>query len=70
MPAFPFWSPDGRFIAYFADGKGKKIDITGGVAQVLADTPLGRGGTWNQEGVILFTLAPNIGIWRAANPFP
>ena len=49
MPAFPFWSPDGRFIAYFADGKLKKIDITGGVAQVLADTPLGRGGTWNRK---------------------
>ena len=66
--AFPFWSPDGRFIAYFADGKLKKIDITGGAAQVLADTPLGRGGSWNEDAVILFTPAPSRGIWRIPRP--
>jgi Tol biopolymer transport system component/predicted Ser/Thr protein kinase len=53
--AFPFWSPDSRFIAFFADGKLKKIDASGGPALTLADAPVGRGGTWNRDGVIIFT---------------
>ncbi len=55
---FPFWSPDGRFLAFYADGKLKKIAAAGGAVEVLCDAPGGRGGTWNAEGVILFT--PNI----------
>jgi eukaryotic-like serine/threonine-protein kinase len=51
---FPFWSPDSRFVAFFADGKLKKIDATGGSALTLADAPLGRGGSWSREGVIIF----------------
>jgi eukaryotic-like serine/threonine-protein kinase len=53
--SFPFWSPDGKFIGFFADGKLKKVDVSGGQVQVLCDAPVGRGGTWNQDGVILFT---------------
>jgi hypothetical protein len=61
---FPFWSPDGRFIGFFAGGKLKKVDVTGGTQQVLAEVaPLGRGGAWNAEDIILFTPAPNRGIW-------
>ena len=52
--AFPFWSPDSRFIAFFADGKLKKIDASGGPALTLADAPLGRGGSWSRDGVIIF----------------
>ena len=52
--SFPFWSPDSRFIAFFADGKLKKIDASGGPALTLADAPLGRGGSWSREGVIIF----------------
>jgi len=51
---FPFWSPDGEFIAFFADGKLKKIDASGGPAQTLTDAPLGRGGSWSRDGIILF----------------
>jgi len=52
--AYPFWSPDSRALGFFADGKLKRIDISGGVAQTLAGAPAGRGGTWNSDGLIVF----------------
>jgi Tol biopolymer transport system component len=54
---YPFWSPDSRTIAFFADGKLKRTDIDGEYVQTLATATTGRGGTWNRDGVILF--APN-----------
>jgi Tol biopolymer transport system component len=53
--SYPFWSPDSASLGFFADGKLKRLDIPGGAAQVLANAPVGRGGTWNAEGVIVFT---------------
>jgi hypothetical protein len=41
---FPFWSPDSRALAFFADGKLKVIDLNGGSVQAVADALLGRGG--------------------------
>jgi serine/threonine protein kinase/Tol biopolymer transport system component len=52
--SFPFWSPDSRFIGFFADGKLRKIDASGGPAIPLADAPAIRGGSWSPLGVILF----------------
>ena len=52
--SFPFWSPDSRSLAFFAGGKLKKVDIRGGATETLTDAALGRGGTWNQDGVIVF----------------
>jgi eukaryotic-like serine/threonine-protein kinase len=52
--SFPFWSPDGRSVAFFANGKLKTVNIESGATQVVCDAPEGRGGTWNQQGVILF----------------
>jgi hypothetical protein len=55
--AYPFWSPDGRSIGYFASGKLYRIDVGGGSPQELADAPVGNGGTWNADGTILFAPA-------------
>ena len=51
----PFWSPDGRFLGFFAEGKLKKIEVAGGPPQVLCQSNFGRGGTWNREGTIVFS---------------
>jgi Tol biopolymer transport system component len=52
----PFWSPDSRSIAFFADPKLKRVDMAGGPAQVICDATGSRGGTWNSEGTIVFAL--------------
>ena len=59
--SFPFWSADGKSLGFFADGKLKKLDIEGGTVQTLCDAPSGRGGTWNKDGVILFTPSGQLG---------
>ncbi|HEV2202099.1 MAG TPA: protein kinase [Bryobacteraceae bacterium] len=57
----PFWSPDSRAIAFFADGKLKKIEVAGGPALTLCDVPglRPRGGSWGGNGDLLFV--PNNG---------
>jgi eukaryotic-like serine/threonine-protein kinase len=62
--SYPFWSPDSRFIGFFAGGKLKKIEASGGPPLTLSDAPLGRGGTWNREGVILFAPTVNTPLHR------
>jgi eukaryotic-like serine/threonine-protein kinase len=52
---YPFWSADGRQLGFFAAGKLKKIDAGGGPAQDVCDVGAARGGTWNQDGTILFS---------------
>jgi Tol biopolymer transport system component len=51
----PFWSPDSRSIGFFASGELKKLDSVTGVVQTICRAPLGRGGTWNQDGRIVFS---------------
>jgi len=55
----PFWSPDGRNLAFFADGKLRRIARTGGTPETLADAPNSRGGAWGRGDVIVF--APTSG---------
>ena len=60
--SYPFWSPDSRFIGFFAGNKLKKIDVSGGSPQTVCDLVNnrggGRGGTWNRDGIILFSAEP------------
>ena len=63
--AYPFWSPDSRFVAYFAQEKLLKIAASGGPPQTLCNTGVGalgvsvnRGGTWSADGTIVFNTGP------------
>jgi serine/threonine-protein kinase len=51
----PFFSPDSQSIGFFADGKLKKIAVTGGAVVPLCDAPNGRGGAWSEDGTIVFS---------------
>ena len=64
--AFPFWSADSRSIGFFAEGKLKRIEATGGPVLNVCDAPRGRGGTWNRDGLILFTPDTRDPIHRVA----
>ncbi len=50
----PFWSPDSKSIGFVAQGKLKRIDVSGGSPMTLCDVLLARGGTWSEDGQILF----------------
>jgi len=65
---YPFWSPDSRYVAYFTqlDGTLKKVDSSGGPPVTLTDALNGKGGTWNEEGVILFAPDASTPIHRVA----
>jgi serine/threonine protein kinase len=52
--SYPFWSPDNRNIGFFQAGKLKKIEASGGPPITICDAADARGGTWNQDGVIIF----------------
>jgi eukaryotic-like serine/threonine-protein kinase len=62
--SYPFWSPDSREIGFFAEGKLKKIDANGGPPEILCDAPIGRGGAWSKEGVIVFAPGPSNALLR------
>ena len=57
--AFPFWSPDNRTIAFFAEGKLKKIDAAGGTPFTVCPAGMPRSGSWSETGIIVFS--PNSG---------
>jgi eukaryotic-like serine/threonine-protein kinase len=62
--AFPFWSADGKFLGFFADGHLKRIPAAGGPVTVLAEAPNPRGGSWNRENVIIYEPDYRDSLWR------
>jgi serine/threonine-protein kinase len=50
----PFFSPDGEWVAFFADGKLKKVSVHGGDATTLCDAPVNRSGSWGPDNEIVF----------------
>jgi serine/threonine protein kinase/Tol biopolymer transport system component len=62
--SYPFWSPDGANLAFFANGKLLKVAVAGGAPQALANVEAARGGSWGSRGVIVY--APDSGsfMWR------
>jgi eukaryotic-like serine/threonine-protein kinase len=61
---FPFWSGDGKFVGFFADGHLKKVPASGGPVTILAEAPNARGGAWNQDNVIIYEPDYRDSLWR------
>ncbi len=63
---FPFFSPNGDWVAFFAGGKLLKIESAGGKPVVLCDAPAGRGGSWDEDGSIVASLNATGGLSRVS----
>jgi predicted Ser/Thr protein kinase len=68
--AYPFWSPDGRSIGFFAGDKLLRLDLGGGEPSVICSTQTGRGATWTQDGRIVFGGPPGLFLVSAAGGSP
>jgi serine/threonine-protein kinase len=62
----PFFSRDGRWVGFFADGKLKKVSVHGGELVTLCDAPQNRGGTWGPDGTIIFAPTLYDGLMRVS----
>ncbi len=62
--SYPFWSPDGKLLGFFADSKLKKAPVSGGPVLTMADAQNGRGGSWSDNDEILYTPMPQAGLFE------
>jgi serine/threonine-protein kinase len=60
----PFFSPSGQWIGYFAQGKLRKIPVTGGASETLCDAGFGMGGSWGTDDTIYYAPSSTSGIWK------
>ncbi len=58
----PFFSPDGQWIGFLADGKIKKVHVSGGQVETICDTPGFRGASWGPDNTIVFSPRLNSGL--------
>jgi len=65
--SYAFWSPDSRSIGFFAHGKLNRVDASGGPPLALAEVGIGRGGTWSQNGTILFAPKAGSSLFRVSD---
>jgi len=63
---FPFWSPRGEAVAFFAGGKLRCVDLAAGNVRVIGDAPNGRGGSWHANGTIVFAPDRDGGLFHVA----
>jgi serine/threonine protein kinase len=63
----PFWSPDNRYIAFFAGGKLKKVEATGGPPFSICDVVNPRGGSWSQQGVIVLPVDQTVALSQVSD---
>jgi Tol biopolymer transport system component len=62
----PFFSPDGKWIAFFADGQLKKVPAAGGAPTTITNVAGYAEGTWSPNGVIVFSRRDQPGLWRVS----
>lgn len=62
--SYPFWSPDGTYLGFFAKGKLQKLALSGGSPQALANVWAARGGSWSKQNVIIYEPDAGSPIWR------
>ncbi len=63
---YPFWSADNKQVGFFQESRMKRVDIAGGPVTSICDAPAGRGGSWNEDGIIIFSPATGDPILKVA----
>jgi hypothetical protein len=64
---YPFFAPDGKWVAFFSGGKLRKIAVSGGAPVTICDAQSARGGSWGDDGQIVASLSSTGGLSKVAN---
>ena len=62
----PFFSPDGQWLGFFANGSLQKVPLNGGAAEVICKTENPRGGVWGSDSNIIFTPGTDAPLYRVS----